>query len=95
MRTCRQGIFLLGLLLVSIYEIKYKLWLLFIPSVIDTAFMIILLILKIYFDNYGPFAPTRIVKEVQLAIDVPDKVEKGFKRCSKEYVRADLSGTGG
>ena len=76
-RICRQGFFMGGLILTAIYGVAYKLWPIMIPMIAEVALMTILIILKFYFDNFGPKALTRKENETQHANDTPDKAENG------------------
>ena len=66
-----------GLILVGIYGVAYKLWPIVIPMIADIAFMTTLIILKVYYDNYGPNSMTRKENERQHASDSENKGEEG------------------
>lgn len=98
-QTCRQGFFVGGLILTGIYAFVYKLWPIAIPMIAELTLMITLIILKVYFDNFGPNSVTREGNETQLASDSANKVEEGravlggvYKYRLQEGVRAELSG---
>ena len=66
-----------GLFLTGVYGFAYKLWPIAFPLIADVAFMVILIILKFYFDNFGPTSITRKENETQHASDSEKKAEKG------------------
>lgn len=68
-----------GLFLTSIYGFAYKLWPIAIPLIADVACMITLIILKVYFDKFGPTLITQKDNETQHASDSEIKVKKGLE----------------
>lgn len=67
-----------GLILVGIYGVAYKLWPIVIPMIAEFAFMITLITLKVYFDNFGPNPVTRKDNETQVVSESANKVEEGL-----------------
>ena len=76
-QTCRQGFFVGGLILIGIYGFAYKLWPIVIPMIGEITFMITLIILRVYFDNFGPNLITREGDETQLASECANEAEEG------------------
>ena len=76
-RICRQGFFMGGLILEGIFAFAYNLWPVAIPMIAEVAFMITLIILKVYYDNFGPNSMTRKENEMQHASDSENKAEEG------------------
>ena len=67
-----------GLSLAGIYGVAYKLWPVVIPMIAEVVFMVTLIILKVYFDNFGPNSITRKQNERQHASDSENKAEEGY-----------------